>query len=93
MAETTKCLIPKDNCNVRSPEGYCNLNIVCEPIVEKCIGCSKAVNGYCVSYARPSLKWTADRICPVANHVEKKPAAQTEAKKRVGQQKSKGFKK
>ncbi len=93
MTEVMKCLIPKENCNARSPEGYCNIHTVCEPIVEKCIGCIKIVNEYCVSYARPSLKWVNDRICPLASHVEKKLAPREEAKKRVGQQKSKQKKK
>lgn len=56
------------------------------PIIDKCIGCDKVENGFCISYLFPDKKW---RLCdcPLASHIVKKIEDKT--KTRVGQQKQK----
>ncbi len=82
-----KCTIPKEKCDLRKKNGSCKLRVVCQPIIEKCEGCEKIDNGYCVTYMRPEVKWSNNRICPVATHIETE--AQKKKKIRVGQQKHK----
>ena len=29
----------------------------CQPVIDKCEGCAKVIDGYCGTYPEPSLKW------------------------------------
>lgn len=84
------CDIPKKKCDLRKENGSCKLMVECLPIVEKCKGCAKVENDYCVSYYNPKAKWVGERNCPLATHVETE--AQKKKKIRVGQQKQRKYK-
>lgn len=65
-----------------------NLQLVREPIVDKCKGCKRAMgDGFCYVYISPGVKWRFGN-CPMATHLE---AASISAakKKRIGQMKQK----
>jgi len=87
-----KCEIPKEGCQQRTAEGDCKLNIVCQKIVEKCIGCARMVGEYCKPYSNPASRWVTSKVCPMATHV-KVEAPKTTEKIRAGQQKQKKIKK
>ena len=82
-----KCEIPK-KCVMRDSNGVCKLNIICLPIVDKCVECGKIENDYCRIYPSPRAKWSAGRVCPSATHV-KEDIPKIESKRRFGQQKQK----
>jgi hypothetical protein len=59
-----------------------------KPIVEKCIGCDKIIEGdKCQIWAAPAAKWRLG-VCHSASH-QKAQIATKEQKVRVGQQKQK----
>ena len=45
----------------------------CHPVVEKCIGCQKVIEGptekYCMNFPDPAVKWKVG-ICSMATHVK-----------------------
>jgi len=55
-----------------------------DPIIDKCIGCARIIDGKCEAYAFPAAVWR--RGCPLATHV-KLPVKRKKGKVRVGQQK------
>ena len=95
-----KCETPKKYCRARSKEWGCSLDVVCEPIIEKCRGdwknpedheegknpdCSKVEGEYCWAYINPEVKWAGNRDCPLCNHLIEETTKQKRI--RVGQQK------
>lgn len=61
-----------------------------QPIVEKCVGCEKIIDGKCSIWFSPKTRWRVG-ICPNATHV--KIEIVEKEKIRVGQQKQKKKKK
>lgn len=44
--------------------------MLCEKIIDKCVGCNRIENEYCKAFIRPTVKWTAGSgECPLANHI------------------------
>jgi hypothetical protein len=85
------CNISKE-CLQRTPDSACKSNFLCEPVVEKCTGCSRVKENYCTSYSKPTLMWKITSVCPMASHViyqSPKDLKDLAEKVRVGQQKSK----
>ncbi len=84
------CKIPKEFCSSRNEDNTCRAKLTCEPIVEQCKGedksCNRIENGFCIAYIKPSVKWKADRKCPLATHIADESVKQ-KAKRRIGQQK------
>lgn len=56
-------------------------------IVEKCQGCERTKDDFCVAYRDPSYWWRLG-ICPLATHV-RVTIKSDDGKKRAGQQKQK----
>jgi hypothetical protein len=82
------CDIPKKFCSAREENGTCKLKIRCEPVIEKCKGCEKVENNYCKTYIVPKNKWSVNKVCPVATHIET-AEQKTKRRIRIGQQKHK----
>ncbi len=80
------CEVPRTFCNLRDSDGYCRLEKPCLPIIDKCEGCGKIENGYCMLYIAPVVKWRSGR-CPAATHIQ--TDNKNSKKIRVGQQKQK----
>jgi hypothetical protein len=89
MDSIAKCVIPKEYCNMRDENGNCKLGngSICQPIIDKCVGCDRIDNGYCQAYIYPAVKWKDGRICPLATHVQIKYVEENGVKIRAGQQK------
>jgi len=82
------CNIPKE-CLQKKEDGSCKAGVVCEQIVEKCVGCNKTKDNYCISYPKPSFMWKVSQVCPMASHVMYQSPKVLAEKLRVGQQKQK----
>jgi len=82
-----KCEIPKKNCHVRTADNNCGWEVVCQEIVEQCIGCSHIENNYCQAYILPVNRWNTGKECTLASHLQAKKLAA--GKVRIGQQKQK----
>jgi hypothetical protein len=62
------CEIPKVFCNVRDLNSHCMAEMLCEKIIDKCVGCNRVENDYCKAFIHPTVKWlTGD--CALANHI------------------------
>lgn len=58
----------------------------------ECKGCDYVTDGRCMIYINPSMWFRHGRVCPCATHLKKAELTPLE-KKRIGQQKSKKWRK
>jgi hypothetical protein len=88
MENLDVCIVPKV-CLHKKENGGCMLHVICDPTIDKCKGCDRVPEGYCVSYPKPALMWRITEVCPMASHVKYQSPKIIAEKQRVGQQKQK----